>query len=316
MNEDKILLGTSSCLLGQQVRHDGSHKRHRYLTDVLSEYFEFTSFCPEMAIGLGVPRPAIHLIERDAQVSLVNNKDESLDYTDAMLQSAKDYCQTLGQISGYVLKSKSPSCGMERVSLYQENGYATKEGVGLFAKVLMETWPNLPVEEEGRLNDAAIRENFIERVFAYKRWQRLLENGLTVAGLMDFHKQHKFILLAHHEQIYRQMGKLVAETRKDNLSDNAEQYISLFFQAMRNHASRKRHVNVLQHGMGYLKNELEADDKAELLDLFEKYAKGLVPLVVPITMMKYHFRKHPHDYIKDQLYMDPYPAELMLRNHV
>jgi len=315
-DQDSILIGSSSCLLGQQVRFDGGHKRDRFLTNVLSEYFEFLPYCPEMALGLGVPRPTIHLIEREGQVKLVNVKDETVEHTDQMKAIAVDYCKSLGHLSGYILKSKSPSCGMERVSVYAKNGYATKVGVGIFAQALMEAWPNMPVEEEGRLNDAAIRENFIERVFAYKRWQQMLEQGLTVARFMDFHKRHKFILLAHNEKLYRQMGKMVAETRKENLEEQAQAYISMFFEAMRSHASRKRHVNVLQHGMGYLKNDLDSDDKANLLEIFEKYAKGEVPLIVPITMLKYHFRKNPHDYINEQFYMDPYPAELMLRNHV
>ncbi len=314
--EKKIVIGTSSCLLGEKVRFDSSHKRARYLTDTLSEYFDFQSFCPEMAIGLGVPRPAIHLIKRAGQVSLVNNKDESIDYTGPMLASAQQYCAGLEHLSGYVLKSKSPSCGMERVSLYAENGYATKDGTGMFAGVLMQTWPNLPVEEEGRLNDPNIRENFIERVFAYRRWQDLLSEGLTVKRLMDFHKRHKFILLAHCEKIYRELGKLVAGVSRENIQEQAGIYIDMFFEAMRQHASRGRHVNVLQHGMGYLKQALDADDKADLIDLFEKYARGEVPLVVPVTMLRYHFRKNPHDYINEQFYMSPYPEELMLRNHV
>ncbi len=316
MTDKKIIIGSSSCLLGEKVRFDSGHKRDRYLTDTLSEYFEFQSFCPEMAIGLGVPRPTIHLISRDGAVRLVNTRDESLDYTEQMSRTAAAYVDGLGQLSGYILKSKSPSCGMERVSLYAKNGYATKDGVGLFAEQLIKRWPNLPVEEEGRLNDAAIRENFIERVFAYRRWQDLQESGLTVAGLMDFHKRHKFILLAHNEKIYRQLGKQVAETRKDNLRAQASEYFDLFFQAMRSHATRKRHVNVLQHGMGYLKKDLDSDDKADLINLFDKYARGEVPLVVPITMLKYHFRKNPNEYVGDQLYMNPYPEELMLRNHV
>lgn len=316
MSQRKIIIGTSSCLLGEKVRFDSGHKRDRYLTDTLSEYFDFQSYCPEMAIGLGVPRPTIHLIDRDGAVRLVNTRDESLDYTGQMSETAAAYVEGLDKLSGYILKSKSPSCGMERVSVYAKNGYATKQGVGLFAGQLMKRWPNLPVEEEGRLNDAAIRENFIERVFAYRRWQELQETGLTVAGLMDFHKRHKFILLAHNEKIYRQLGKQVAETRKDNLQAQAAEYFDLFFQAMRSHATRKRHVNVLQHGMGYLKKDLDSDDKADLISLFEKYARGEVPLVVPITMLKYHFRKNPNEYVEDQLYMNPYPEELMLRNHV
>lgn len=312
----RILIGVSSCLMGNPVRHDGSHKRDRFITDTLSEYFEFQSFCPETAIGMSIPRPAIRLVKKTDGVRLMDSSGDGDDYTDRMLGTSMQYASGLSHLSGYILKSKSPSCGMERVNLYNEKGYAEKAGTGLFAGQLMQTNPHLPVEEEGRLHDAHIRENFIERVFAYHRWQQMLQHDFSVNGLMNFHKHHKFILLAHNESIYRQLGKLVAETSRDTLQANVETYIDGFTRAMKTHASRKRHVNVLQHLMGYLKTCLDPDDKSELLELFEKYSRGEVPLVVPITLMKYHFRKHPHDYISEQYYMNPYPEELMLRNHV
>lgn len=313
---EKILIGVSSCLLGNEVRYDGGHKRDRYITDTLSDYFDFKAYCPETAIGLGIPRPTIQLLLKQDEIRLVESNDSEQDYTDVMHDVSAAYAMQLSDISGYILKSKSPSCGMERVKLYKEAGMPINEGTGLFTFQLMQKQPFLPVEEEGRLNDARIRENFIERVFAFNRWQKLLAEGLTVKGLMDYHRRHKFILLAHNEAIYRELGKMVAATTKDNLAEQAESYMAGFTECMKNKATRKQHVNVLQHAMGYLKKELASDDKAELLGLFEQYARGEVPLVVPITLLKHHFRKSPDDYIDEQFYMSPYPGELMLRNHV
>lgn len=313
---NRILIGVSSCLLGNEVRYDGGHKRDRYVTDVLSEYFDFQAYCPEMAIGLGVPRPTIQLLAKDATVHLVDSKDSMLNYTGQMRETTGPYCRQLNDLSGYILKSRSPSCGMERVKLYKENGNVSSDGVGIFADELMTTNPHLPVEEEGRLNDAHIRENFIERVYAFHRWKKMLSEGLSVKNLMDYHRQHKLILLAHNESIYRKLGKLVAATTRDNLEQQAETYLTLFTEAMKHKATRKQHVNVLQHAMGYLKKVIDTEDKAELLEVFEQYTRGEVPLVVPVTLLKHHFRKNPDEYIEDQFYMTPYPGELMLRNHV
>jgi uncharacterized protein YbgA (DUF1722 family)/uncharacterized protein YbbK (DUF523 family) len=310
------MIGVSSCLLGQEVRFDGGHKRSSYISDTLGGYFDFVSFCPEMAIGLGVPRPTIRLIKREDEIHLVNSKDESLDYTERMTSESETYCSGLDHLSGYILKSKSPSCGMERVTIYNDKNFPDKSGVGLFAVQLMKRYPYMPVEEEGRLNDAHLRENFIERVFTYYRWQQIINSGLTVSSLMDFHKTHKFILLAHDESTYRALGPMVASVSDNNLNEVADEYISKLMHSMKKHATRKKHMNVLQHIMGYLKNDIDPDDKQELLELLDKYRLGQVPLIVPVTLLKYHLRKNPQPYIDDQLYMNPYPEELMLRNHV
>ncbi|MGD2117579.1 MAG: DUF523 and DUF1722 domain-containing protein [Chromatiales bacterium] len=314
--EKRIHIGVSSCLLGQHVRFDGGHKHSQYVTQILGEYFDFVPYCPEMTIGLGAPRTTLQLVSRGGEARLLNSMDHGIDHTEAMRAAALQQCRQLTGISAYILKSKSPSCGMERVNLYNESDMPAKIGVGLFAQALMEQYPDLPVEEEGRLNDAHLRENFIERVFAYFRWQQMLEAGLTVPALLEYHRGHKFTLLAHDEVSYRQLGPLVASATADNLQQIASEYIATFMQAMKQHATRKRHMNVLQHIMGFLKNDLTTDDKQELLELLDKYRNGLVPLVVPITLLKYHLRKHPQDYIEQQYYLEPYPEELMLRNYV
>ena len=311
-----IKIGVSSCLLGQEVRFDGGHKRSHYIDETLGAYFEFVTFCPEMAIGLGVPRPTIRLISREGQVRLVDSKDDSIDHTELMIDVSRRQCEKYDDISGYLLKSKSPSCGMERINVYNDKNFPDKSGVGIFAYQLMKRYPNLPIEEEGRLNDANLRENFIERVFTYYRWQAMINAGLSINALMEFHKTHKFILLAHDEVTYRELGPMIAQVKPDNLEQVAADYIAQLMQVMKKHATRKKHMNVLQHAMGYLKNDIDSDDKQELLDLFTQYRQGQVPLVVPLTLLRYHLRKHPQPYINEQYYMNPYPEELMLRNHV
>ncbi len=310
----KIEIGISSCLLGQEVRHDGGHKRNAWILNTLSSYFDFRPLCPELAIGMGVPRPTIRLIKQDNVIRLVGSKDPDLDITDEMNRFSDQAVKGLDDLSGYILKKDSPSCGMERVRIYNEKGIPEKNGSGLFAARLMEAHPNLPIEEEGRLMDPVLRENFIERVFVYYRWQKLLHNGLTVKDLMEFHASHKFNLLAHNESIYRELGPLVAQATPENLETIAEQYINMLMKGMKKPATRKRHTNVLMHVMGFLKNALSSDDKQELLDILEQYRLGRVPLIVPITLLRHHLRREPHPYIEKQYYMKPYPEELMLRN--
>jgi len=310
----KIEIGISSCLLGQEVRHDGGHKRNAWILNTLSSYFDFRPLCPELAIGMGVPRPTIRLIKQDNVIRLVGSKDTDLDVTDEMNRFSDQAVSGLDDLSGYILKKDSPSCGMERVRIYNEKGIPEKNGSGLFAARLMEAHPNLPIEEEGRLMDPVLRENFIERVFVYFRWQKLLHAGLTVKELMEFHAAHKFNLLAHNESIYRELGPLVAQATPENLEAIAEQYINMLMKGMKKPATRKRHTNVLMHVMGFLKNALSSDDKQELLDILEQYRLGRVPLIVPITLLRHHLRREPHPYIEKQYYMKPYPEELMLRN--
>ncbi len=311
-----IKMGISSCLLGNEVRHDGGHKRNTYVMSALSEYFSFRPFCPEMAIGLGVPRPTIRLSKLEDQIRLVGTKNPDLDVTDNMNSWSENAMNGVNDLSGFILKSNSPSCGMERVRVYDKNGMPSRDGVGLFARVLMEKNPALPVEEEGRLNDPVLRENFIERVFVYYRWQQMVDGGFSVSDLMTFHQQHKFILLAHNEEEYRKLGPLIAAVDRNNLQQTAEEYLVRMMTCMKSRASRKRHTNVLMHVMGYLKKKINSDDKKELIEILHNYRLGKVPLIVPITLMKHHLRVYPDEYISSQYYMAPYPEELMLRNMV
>ena len=313
-DEYPLILGVSSCLMGETVRYDGGHKRNHFVMDILARYTTLCPYCPEVAIGLGVPRPPIHLRLVEDEVRLLDLKYGKQDFTTAMREQSTHYCNGLGDLSGYILKSRSPSCGMERVKLFNHSENSIRSGIGLFAETLIKHHPYLPVEEEGRLDDAAIRENFIERIFTYRRWHTMQREDLSVHGLMKFHRSHKFILQSHHEEIYRELGKLVASTDSSNLLKRSEQYLSLFTRAMKQQATRKQHLNVLQHILGFLKKELDHKDKQELLELFDRYARGLVPLIVPITLLRHHLRRHPQHYIEEQYYLDPYPQELMSRN--
>ena len=312
-----IRVGTSACLLGSQVRFDGGHKRERFLTETLASYFEFVPVCPEVESGLPIPRPTLRLVGDEADPRLQFGESGE-DYTPTLKAWAERKLDALAELDlcGFVLKSDSPSCGMERVKVYGDKGMPSKKGRGIFAAALLARFPLLPVEEEGRLNDAKLRETFVESVFAYRRWRDLLEAGLTLARLVDFHRVHKYLLLAHSPEHYASLGRLVAEGKKLGKPELAQRYGAGFMEALRRNASRGRHFNVLQHMAGYFKEELDEASREELHQTLADYRAGLVPLVVPITLVRHHVRVREVAYLRDQVYLAPHPKELMLRNHV
>ena len=309
----KIPIGISSCLLGQNVRYDGGHKRDAYINGTLSQYFEFHPFCPEMGIGLGAPRPTLHLNKIDGLVRCTGVKDKSIDVTAQLRDYADQQKSQHTDLCGYILKKDSPSCGMEKVKVYA-NEIPHRTGVGIYAEQMMQLNPLLPVEEEGRLGDAGLRENFIQRVYVLYRWKLMLAEGLTPASLTRFHARHKLIIMSHED--YRDLGQLLSDVNKTNVQQLADQYILQLMTTLKKVVGRKNHVNVLQHIQGYLKKELSADDKAELCELIESYRRGDVPLIVPLTLLKHHFRKCPDPYIEESYYMSPYPQELQLINQL
>jgi uncharacterized protein YbgA (DUF1722 family)/uncharacterized protein YbbK (DUF523 family) len=310
-----IPIGISSCLLGERVRYDGGHKGHSYISGTLGAYFEFKPFCPELAIGLGIPRKPIRLQRLENKtVRCVQVDDHSIDVTERLQTCADEQVDWQAKLCGYILKKDSPSCGMERVKIWDEV-MPIREGVGVFAQRLMENFPYLPIEEEGRLGDAVLRENFIQRVFAMRRWHEMSES-LSVPALIDFHARHKLILMSREQSAYRELGRLVAATNQENLLENSRKYLLDFMALMKVRATRKNHVNVLQHIQGYLKKYLDAEDKQELVQTIDKYRLGLLPLIVPITLLNHHFRRHPDDYIANSYYMNPYPEELCLQNSI
>jgi uncharacterized protein YbgA (DUF1722 family)/uncharacterized protein YbbK (DUF523 family) len=316
-NDRPIRVGISSCLLGNEVRFDGGHKRDRYLTDTLGRFFEWVSVCPEVEMGLGTPRETLRLVGDASTPRLVFGTSGS-DQTERMQHWAKGRLDALAdmELCGYILKSNSPSCGMERVRVYSNGKVPGKPGVGIYARALMDRFPLLPVEEEGRLHDLPLRENFVERVFCYRRWRDLVAGGLTRGKLVAFHTAHKFLLMAHSPKHYTDLGRLVAAAKDHTPRELESRYGEPFMAALKVKATAKKHVNVLQHILGYFKRDLDAKDKAELLSVIGDYHKNLVPLVVPLTLLKHHLARIPVPYIQDQVYLYPHPKELMLRNHV
>ena len=317
MAAEKIKVGISSCLLGMKVRFDGGHKHDRFLTGKLGKYFDWVAVCPEIEIGMGTPRENVRLVGDINNPKMIAPKSGS-DYTEKMLNYADTRLEKLrsSDLSGYILKKDSPSCGMERVRVYDHNNVPQKNGIGIFARKLMEAFPLLPIEEEGRLNDPLLRENFIARVFAYRDLQKFLRNDPTPGGLVKFHTSYKLTVMAHNPVNYRALGRLVAQSGSENFSEILTQYCTLLMDTLKQRANARKHVNVLYHILGYFKREIDNGDKQEIVDTIELYRKGMVPLVVPISLLKHHLRRNPVAWINDQAYMNPYPQELMLRNNI
>jgi uncharacterized protein YbgA (DUF1722 family)/uncharacterized protein YbbK (DUF523 family) len=312
-----IRVGISACLLGQEVRFDGGHKRDRYITDTLGRFFEWVPVCPEVEMGLGIPRETLRLVGESEEPRLVLFKTGG-DITDGMKAWAKARLDAMAKLDllGYILKSDSPSCGMERVRIYRATGIPSKDGVGIFARALMDRFPLLPVEEEGRLHDLPLRENFVERVFCHRRWRDLIASGLTRGKLVTFHTAHKLLMLAHSPKHYTELGRLVANAKELPLKEIETCYGELFMAGLKVKATAKKHTNVMHHILGYLKRGLDPKYKAELLTVIGDYHQDLVPLVVPLTLLRHHLVRVGVPYVLDQVYLNPHPKELMLRNHV
>jgi uncharacterized protein YbgA (DUF1722 family)/uncharacterized protein YbbK (DUF523 family) len=313
---DKIRIGISSCLLGQKVRFDAGHKYNEFINEQLSAFFEYVPVCPEVAAGMGIPRPPIRLVAHHDSVQALNRDDAKQDFSAALRATFYQAEARLNGICGYILKKGSPSCGMARVKVYHPSGIPATHGSGIFAQTLMQHWPVLPLEEEGRLNDPHLRENFIERVFVYARWQDLNASGLSAKTLVDFHSRHKLLLMAHSQAAYRRLGQMIAQAGSCNITELAQTYGIELMQALKRPATNKGHANVLQHLMGYLKKHIDSGDKAELLETIEAYRRTELPLIVPITLLKHHFRRHPDPYVATQIYLTPHPTELLLRNRI
>lgn len=309
-----IRVGVSACLLGCKVRFDGNHKHNRFITDALAEYFDFVSFCPEVAIGMGTPREPIRLVGAGSGLQAVGVKDAQLNVTRPLRAYAGMVAQRIDDLSGFIFKKDSPSCGMERVKVYQPNGVTVRSGTGIFAQQIIAADPLLPVEEEGRLNDPGLCDSFVTRVYVYARWKALRDAGITKSALLDFHASHKLLVLSHSTEMYRQLGRLLSGLDRISLDEVADTYIARLMQALGTPATRKRHANVLQHLLGYLKNNLDASHRTDLMHTIEAYRLGEYPLVVPIRLLQHHFSSYPHPYINRQVYLDPHPQGLKLRN--
>ncbi|GIW44377.1 MAG: hypothetical protein KatS3mg077_1659 [Candidatus Binatia bacterium] len=316
-SEERPRIGISACLLGNAVRWDGGHKRDPFLTDTFGQFVEWVPVCPEVEVGLGVPRPTLRL-EADGPEVRLRMPSTGEDLTDKMRRWAEKRTRDLAadRLSGFVVKKDSPSCGMERVRVYTGHGPPRRNGVGVFTAALRAAFPHLPVEEEGRLNDPRLRENFVERVFAYQRLHQLFRKRWTRGDLVAFHTAHKLQLLAHAPSRYRELGELVAHAKRWPRDELQARYAQGFMTALEVCATPRRHANVLQHMLGYLRKHIEAESRSELVELIEDYRRGLVPLIVPLTLLGHFVRRHRIEYLLGQTYLEPHPRELMLRNHV
>jgi uncharacterized protein YbgA (DUF1722 family)/uncharacterized protein YbbK (DUF523 family) len=313
-----IRLGISSCLLGQEVRFDGGHKRDHFLINVLGPHVEWVPVCPEVEMGLGTPRETLRLVQVAGTTRMITTRT-SIDHTEGMSVWARGRLEELARedLSGYVLKKDSPSCGMERVKLYRHDGaMPSRDGRGIFAAALLARFPLLPVEEEGRLSDPRLRENFIERVFAFRRLKELFAGRWSLGALVRFHTAHKMSLLAHSTTAYQELGRLVAGGAALTRADLRARYESAFMSTLAMPATTRRHTNVLTHMAGHLKTLVDAGSRQELASCIDEYRRGLVPLVVPLTLIRHHVRVHDVQYLRGQVYLEPHPRELMLRNHV
>jgi len=313
---EKIKLGISACLLGENVRYDGGHKLDRFLTDTLGRYVEYVPVCPEVECGLPIPRESMHLEGDPDSPRLVTIRTKQ-NMTDRMVRWAWKRVEELDKedLCGFIFKSDSPSSGMERIRVYNEKGMPVKKGVGIFAKIFMDHFPLLPVEDEGRLHDPKLRDNFIERIFALKRWREILSKKDSRGNVVDFHTRHKLLILSHSPKHYQMMGKLVAQAKDLSLKQLYQEYQTLLIESLYLKTSPKKNSNVLQHMLGYFKEQLCSDEKKELLEAIDHYREGYIPLVVPITLISHYVRKYDQPYLKKQIYLNPHPLELQLRNH-
>jgi len=314
---NKITLGISSCLLGNNVRYDGGHKLDHFLVDTLGQYVDWVPVCPEVGCGLPIPREAMHLVGDPEDPRLVTTRT-GVDHTARMKRWAKKRTTELEkeELCGFVFKSRSPSSGMRGVKIYTDAGMPNTTGSGIFAHAFMKRFPLLPVEDEGRMHDPGLRENFIERVFVYRWWQEYIRNDGSLGGLVAFHTDHKYLVMAHSQKHYTALGKMVAagkSARRDRLHAD---YLETLMEGLQLLATPKKNTNVLQHMAGYFKDKISAEEKKELLEVIVSYHDGLVPLIVPITLLKHYVRKYKEAYLSRQVYLNPHPLELMLRNHV
>ena len=316
--KEKIKIGMSSCLLGEEVRWDADHKHDQYVRDVLGSYFDYVSICPEVDVGMGVPRETVALYGTLENPKMITKRSQT-DWTKKMNHYTKNRIHELTKenLCGYVFKSKSPSCGIGKVPIYSEFGSSRmRHGSGMFASSFVKVFPLVPVEDEGRLHDPVIRENFIVRIFCFHRLQLLVRKSFSIGSLVRFHTRHKFLILSHSRKKYDDMGELVANAKKIKTAELKTRYSKLFMAALTYKSTPKKNTDVLLHMTGFLKKILTREEKKNILSVIEDYRNELLPLVVPVTLIYHQVKKHNIEYLLDQVYLNPHPKELMLRNHV
>lgn len=310
-NTTKIIIGTSGCLIGQKVRYDASSKSVPFFDVCKKMSIEFQAFCPEIEAGMGVPREAIRLQKNEQNQIRVKTSRTQIDQTEMMKSaSSKITSQKFwDDLSGIVLKSSSPSCGLNRVKVYDLNGSPQHNGRGVFAQAVIEKFPHLPIEEDGRLNDIYIRENFLEAVYSRSRLTALMNSKPKPNDLMVFHAQHKYTLMARSPQLLKELGQIVAATRVDSINSSLQFYEELFMQAYKKYPERKNHLNVLLHLVGYFK-KLPIHQKSQIHEAIAGFAKGQLSLSVPLRLISFMSKTCNVNYLVNQFYFDPFPSEL------
>ncbi len=312
-----IHVGISACLLGQPVRFNGGHSQSKLCLNTLKDYFEFDSFCPEVAAGFGTPRPTMRLIGSPENPTLTFSDDPNQDLTEQLTQGFTAKVDQLAHLDGYILMKNSPSCGLERIKVYQDNGYPYDQRVrGLFAQAITDKHPLLPIEEEGRLNDAPLRENFILRVFAHHRFRNEVLNQPSYHHLLQFHSSYKYVLMAQSQPAYKSLGRLLADSHDRNLEALLEEYQQEFMAALAKPADRKGHTNVLLHLLGYLKQSVAGEARQDIASIVDRYRQGEIPLITPLTLLRHYIDQQGSEYARMQRYWEPYPNELGLRNQL
>ena len=314
MQERKIPIGISACLMGQEVRYNGGHKRSVFCLRNLAPYVDYRTFCPEVAIGMGVPRPAVRLqVDFDAP-RVVASDGGALDVTDDLARYSHEAALSMGDLSGFIFMKNSPSCGLYSTKVYTEKGIHQKKRGGIFASAVTEAHPNLPVEEEGRLNDPVLRESFIARVFIYDQIRQMSEQGIKPSVMVSFHSKLKYLVMSYGQPLYTQLGRIVARAGVGDVGDVWQEYISTLMQGTQKAPNRRGHSNALYHLLGYLKKDLSGDIRQELAESIEEYRRDLVPLAVPMKLLGHYISHSSSEYIREQVYLSPYPRELGLRN--
>lgn len=312
IDKKDLNIGISACLIGEKVRFDASNKPSNFCIHELGQHVTYQAFCPEVAIGLPIPRATIRQIKHDDLIQ-VSQRDGSGNVTQALKEYGQKVARMTKHLSGYVFCAKSPSCGMERVKVYSPEGNSLKsDGVGVFAKEIMTANPLLPCEENGRLNDPLIRENFVARIYAYKHWQDIESTGLTKHKLTTFHSHYKYTVMSHDLVAYKNLGQLLARADLP-IEEMAAKYILGLMTALKIKATRKKHANTLAHIQGYFSKHLKANERKELCEQIDAYRSGLIPLMAPLTLINHYLLQYPKEYLAKQSYLSPYPDELKLR---
>lgn len=306
-----IQVGLSACLAGQTVRYNGGHTQSHLCLNVLSEHFNFKTFCPEVAAGFGTPRPTMRLVGEPSAPQLVFTNDESTDLTEQLVDGFKDQLPEMGKLDGYILMKNSPSCGLERIKVYQTNGYPhVTKTAGIFAQALKNQYPLMPIEEEGRLHDPKLFDNFVARVYAYHNFKQEVLSQPSLHKLIDFHSSYKYLLMAHNQQHCKQLGKLLAGHRHQDINELISHYFTDFMAALEKPANKRNHSNALLHILGYLKTSVPSEARQHIAETIHKYRQGIFPLTTPLTLLKHYLNQYGSSYIKNQRYLDPYPENI------